>query len=248
MRLPKNTGRLIIWLLTALRALILLSAFFCAAVICCALYMVLLLFLPRKFLWRFWVRPCGWICLKTLGQQVAIEGDRPDPASGPYLYLLNHQSLIDAFLAGYAMPHRITGVGADKYFKLPIWGWMAKAHGIVPISNKSHEQAIASIRKIEGAFKAGESLLIFPEGERSKTGRLQEFKKGAFHLAKNVQPVIIPCVIRGAYESWRRGSLLVRPGTITFKFLKPIMPEEYQDLSVDELKKKLEMTIAEALN
>ncbi|MFA5124270.1 MAG: lysophospholipid acyltransferase family protein [Patescibacteria group bacterium] len=247
MRLLKQIGELIAWLLVALRSLILLPIFCCSAAICCILYIVWLLFLPREFLWHFWIRPCGWLCLKILGQRVEFKGQIPNSADGPYLYLINHQSFLDAFLVAYAMPERITGVGAAKYFRLPIWGWMMKAHGIIPVDNKDRKQAIASMKKIEKAINAGESLAVFPEGERSKTGRLQEFKKGAFHLAKNAQPVIIPCVIRGAYQSWRRGSLMVRPGIITFEFLPPILPAEYENFDFNELRKKLETVIAQAL-
>ncbi|MFA6228154.1 MAG: lysophospholipid acyltransferase family protein [Patescibacteria group bacterium] len=243
MKTTVKAGKLLYDLFGVLRSLIALLFFVLTVFICANFYMFWLLFLPRELLWRFWIRPCGWFCLKTLGQRVVIKGIIPDRAAGPYLYLINHQSFLDAFLVAYAMPQRITGVGAAKYFRLPVWGWMMKAHGIIPVDNKDRGQAIASMKKIEKAIKAGESLAVFPEGERSKTGHPQEFKKGAFHLAKNAQPVIIPCVIRGAYESWKRGSLLVRPGIITFEFLKPVTPAEYENLDFNELRRKLKKII-----
>lgn len=249
MKMLKLIWQTITWPFSALLALFFLVIFTPSTIVYCLLYTLWLWlrFLPREFLWRFWVRPCGWLCLKSLGQWVEIKGEIPDPANGPYLFLPNHLSFIDAFLTAHAIPLRITALGSAKYFKLPIWGWMMKAHGVLPVDNKDHERALASVKKAEEAIKNGESLVIFPEGQRSKSGKLQKFKKGAFHLAKNTDVTIIPCIISGAYKSWRRGNLMVRPGIVSFTFLKPISAKEYENLSVVELKDKLEAIMAEAV-
>jgi 1-acyl-sn-glycerol-3-phosphate acyltransferase len=224
-----KTMMLITVLLRRILSLYYLTVFSIAVFICATLYFIFLLFYPREGLWRVWVRPCAWLCLRLAGQKIVIKGNIPDLRSGPYLYLINHQSFFDAFLLGWVMPNRITALGAANYFKWPIWGWMLKLHGFIPVERGNHEQAISSIKFAEWLVGRGNSVVIFPEGERSLTGNVGEFKKGAFHLAKNAQATIIPCVIDGAYQSWRRSELWVNPGTIIFEFLEPISYDEYYE-------------------
>ena len=240
---------IICWPFAALLALLMLLVFFVSVIIYSLLYTLWLAVFPAKPLWRYWVRPCGWLCLKSLGQKIVVKGKIPSEQNGPYLYLSNHQSFLDAFLVAYAMPHHITALGAAKYFKLPIWGWMMKAHGVVPVDHANHNRAVAAVSQGEETIKNGFSLVIFPEGERSRTGKLQKFKKGAFHLARNTGVTIIPFTIEGTFQSWPRGSLLVQPGTITVTFLEPIPAERYMFFNdVGELKDLVENRIAQALN
>lgn len=213
-----------IWLKSA----VYLIAFVWSASIFSIMYLVLLsLFLPRNFLWRYFVRPGCWCCLRLTGQKVKIESQYPDRQNGPYLYLANHESLLDAFLFGQALPDRATALGAKLYFYLPLWGWMMKLHGIIPVDQRRHSQAVGAVSKAEQAIGRGESVVVFPEGERSVDGKIQRFKKGAFHLAKNTHVTIVPCVIDGPYRSWRRNSWLIKSGTLRLKFLEPITYAEY---------------------
>ena len=80
------------------------------------------------------------------------------------------------------------------------------------------------------------SFLIAPEGTRSKDGSLGEFKKGAFHLAKNTGASIIPIIINGAYEAKNINDWRLRPGTIKVYFSDSISEHIYKNMSVEELR------------
>lgn len=210
-----------------LQSIMYLVAIFIAVMSCSAVYIVLLLFLPKEFLWRYWVRPCAWSCLRVAGQRIVVIGTAPLPGTGPYLYLLNHESFLDSLMMAYAIKHRAVPLAAKNFFKIPVWGQMMKSHGIIPVNRYDRIEALASVSEAEKAISRGESIIIFPEGQRTIDGELNEFKKGAFHLAKNTGVTIVPCVIYGAYQSWRRNSLQIKSGTIILRFLEPIPSEEY---------------------
>ena len=80
--------------------------------------------------------------------------------------------------------HYFTGVGAIEQFSYPVWGFLAKKYGLIPIERKKIGSAIRSLAEVENTLKNGISAMIAPEGTRTRTGNLGSFKKGAFHVQK----------------------------------------------------------------
>jgi len=134
-----------------------------------------------------------------------------------------------------AMSGKVTAVAAEDYFYIPIWGAIMKRYGIIPIRRKIHDQAMRSMEAAKDAMLQGTSILMFPEGTRTKTGELQPFKIGAFKLALNAHPTIVPMAIIGAYEAKNCNSFFVRPGKIRCRFGRQILPEEYSEKDPTEL-------------
>ena len=171
------------------------------------------------------------------GQRIKVYGEIPKPKSGPYLYLMNHESLFDHFAIGRYIKHYVTAIAKFEQFKYPLWGHVAKYYGVEPIDRSNTKKAIKSLKKVEKEIiKNKVSFLIAPEGTRSKDGSLGEFKKGAFHLAKNTGASIIPVVINGAYEAKNTKDWRLRPGTISVYFSDSISKDIYKDMSVEELR------------
>ena len=105
------------------------------------------------------------------GQWLRVEGQRPQKDGQPYLYLFNHESLMDAFMLGGAVKHYITAVGAEYQFSYPIWGTLAKRHGAISIKRDKLKKAIHSLDKAEEAIRKGISFIISPEGTRTLSGQ-----------------------------------------------------------------------------
>lgn len=78
------------------------------------------------------------------------------------------------------------------------------------------------------------SLVIFPEGTRSKTGRLLPFKKGFIHIALQSRLPIVPIVLTGTHLAWRKGSLRVRPAPLTVKYLPPIKTDDWEAKKIND--------------
>jgi len=142
----------------------------------------------------------------------------------PVVYLANHSSTLDVVTCS-----RVTSTGTIAIVKKELLvhpiGWIAWLNGTIFIDRSSREKAIKSVNSISGLLrKHGLSVCVFPEGTRSKDGRLQPFKKGAMHLAMQSKVPIVPVVVTGAHKLWGRKGWGVKcdGDPIEIKFLPAI--------------------------
>ncbi|MCJ7801406.1 MAG: 1-acyl-sn-glycerol-3-phosphate acyltransferase [Candidatus Marinimicrobia bacterium] len=204
-------------------------------VISAGTYLFVALFISPKRLHPLARFLCRFMLLGA-GQIIKIKGEIPDPKDGPHLYLFNHQSLLDQFLIAGTIKEYISAVGADYQFSWPIWGRLIKRYGAIPIVRKDLSKAIYSLKLAEDEIRKGTSFLISPEGTRTLTGKMGEFKKGPFHLSLNTGITIIPIGLIGAYDSKQKNDWRIYPGMVTVRIGKPVKKEYYQKMSVDELR------------
>ncbi len=170
------------------------------------------------------------------GQIIKVEGELPTFKDGPYLYLFNHQSLLDQFVIGAIVKGYLSAVGGDFQFKWPIWGQLIRRIGAIPIVRKDLAKAIHSLSLVEVEIKNGTSFMISPEGTRTITGKMGVFKKGPFHLSLNTGVTIIPMGIIGAYRAKSRKDWRIYPGIIRVVIGDPVWHNYYKDMSVEELR------------
>ena len=206
-----------------------------AFVVSTGTYLFAALFISPKKLYSL-ARIRSRFMLLSAGQIIKVEGEIPDPKNGPHLYLFNHQSLIDQFLIAGTVKEYITAVGADYQFSWPIWGRVIKRLGAIPIVREDLAKAIHSLSLAEDEIRKGTSFLIAPEGTRTLTGKMGEFKKGIFHLSLNTGITIIPIGLIGAYNSKQKNDWRIYPGRITVRIGKPVKKDYYQKMSIDELR------------
>ncbi len=206
-----------------------------------------MIFIPSYKLHNL-ARAIAWTVIITGGQWLKIKGNVPLKENGPYLYLFNHQSVFDAFMLVASARHYFTGIGAVEQFSYPVWGFLAKKYGLIPIERKKIHSAIGSLTEVENALKNGVSAMIAPEGTRTLTGELGAFKKGAFHVAKNTGITIIPLGLVGAFEAKNKNDWRVRPGVLSTIFGDPITKKDYEDLSIEDLRDLVRSKILELTN
>jgi long-chain acyl-CoA synthetase len=146
----------------------------------------------------------------------------------PYLICPNHQSYIDPFLVCSTYPRRVLQnvfhVGASMYFTNAAMAQLARLINVVPID--PDVQLRRAMRAGAAGLRAGKILNIYPEGQRSFDGHLQEFKKGAAILATELNLPIVPVALDGAYRIWPRKSWRFRLAKIKISFGKPILAHE----------------------
>jgi len=207
------------------------------------IYSTAIIFFPASKLHPL-ARVLAVLFMLFAGQWFRVKGQAPDPNKGPYLYLINHESLFDGFMLLAAVKHYFTGVGAYEQFSYPVWGFLVKKYGVIPIVRQKLDNAITSLEKAEDAVKKGISLMIAPEGTRTLTGRLNVFKKGPFHVAMNTNITIVPVGLVGAYDAKNKNDWRIRPGVLTTVFGDPITYDEYKDLSLDDLRNMVRLKIA----
>jgi 1-acyl-sn-glycerol-3-phosphate acyltransferase len=153
------------------------------------------------------------------------------------LLLFQHSSNLDGYLIQADCPMAFKWIGKKSILLIPIIGWLGYAYGaILYIDRENQQKAIKTLQKARDVMhKYRRSVAIAPEGTRSVTGQLVPFKKGPFHLAKDVKAPLLPVVIFGASELWPRNQFFTDTGRVVVRYLKPIKVEEYERLDYNEL-------------
>ena len=195
----------------------------------------LLFIVPQKNLYLL-IRPLCWSWCFFAGQWLVKEGSLPSKKHQPYLYMFNHSSMFDQFMIGAYINHYLTAVAAIEIFKYPLWGQVLNKYGIIPIYRKRIKKALSSLSEAEERILSGASILIAPEGTRTTDGKLGNFKKGPFHLAKNSGATIIPIGLIGAFEAKKKTDWRIKPGQLIVKFGDPITSVEYSKMSIVDLR------------
>ena len=180
--------------------------------------------LSKNYLFRFARVLCKAILI-TVGQRVEVNGSLPALSMGPYIYMFNHTSLLDTFIMIATLPEFVAAVGKSEQFQVPLWGWILRRWGAVPIDRSNLARAKESLNVVQDALHKGRSLLIAPEGTRSCDGSLGPLKKGPFHLSINTRSCIVPVRIHGAFAAKNRNSWLLTPTTITVHYGSCIQPD-----------------------
>ena len=209
---------------------------------------LLFFIIPKKKLYIL-IKPLCWSWCFFAGQWLVNKTEIPSPKNQPYLYMFNHSSMFDQFMIGAYISHYLTAVAAIEVFKYPIFGFIIKQYGIIPIIRTNIKKAINSLSVVEQSLNEGVSFLISPEGTRSNTGLLGEFKKGPFHLAKNTNTTIIPIGLLGAFRAKKKNDWRLSPGKLLVKFGEPITSDQFKHMSIEQLrdlvKKKISLLINE---
>lgn len=175
------------------------------------------------------------VLIRIMGIDLKVSGRKYINPHQTYLIMGNHQSLFDLFVIPAAIPLVFTGLEAAYHFSIPIWGYLIRKWGCIPIQRGNLEQAKKSLEQARVTLATGLSIAVLPEGHRTRTGEMAPFKKGPFHLAKNTRAPILPFGISGLYGFQQRGGFHLKPGVVNVRIGKPISYESYAPLSVVEL-------------
>jgi len=160
------------------------------------------------------------------------------PATGPLLFVSNHQSFFDPVLVGYGLDREVDYMARDTLFKNPIFDKLIRSLNAFPV--KRGEADLAAVKDTLRRLRDQRAVLLFPEGTRTVDGRILEFKPGLYLLARKADVPIIPVVIDGAYEAWPRTSSIPRPlKPIHVAYGKPIMPEDLKKYKPEEFVRML---------
>jgi 1-acyl-sn-glycerol-3-phosphate acyltransferase len=192
--------------------------------------------------------PRAWskMMLRAAGVRVVVENAEAIDPEVAQVVVANHVSWFDvAVLAAYT-PGPYVFVAKKEVGRTPLFGRAVKACGYIFIDRKDRSGALQSLgiarRRLE---EDGSSVIMFPEGTRSATGKLTPFKKGAFVLAIQTGAAVVPTAIFGSRAVMRKGSFWIRPGVIRVRFGDPIPVEGYTIDQRNELTEKAWNSLAQ---
>ena len=153
----------------------------------------------------------------------------------PHIFVMNHQSMIDIVTAFVAIPVNIRFVAKQVLKYVPFLGWYMWATGMIFVDRGNRERALRSLEEAGARIRSGSNILAYPEGTRSRDGRIMPFKKGPFAVALKAGVPIIPVALEGAGRVLPSDGFGVRPGTIRVKFGAPIPTAGIPDAGRDGL-------------
>lgn len=180
--------------------------------------------------------------LLTLFWSFRTAGSRHVPATGPVLILANHGSYIDPVLIGLAVRRRTWFMARKTLFRPAFFAWYLRSMNTLPVDQEG--VAKEGLRLSVDLLQANQSLLIFPEGERTGTGEMIPFKPGIALILRKAPVPVVPLGIAGAFDAYPRGQLLPRlsplfwPPTgaaIAVSMGEPIPPSAYQGMERERL-------------
>jgi 1-acyl-sn-glycerol-3-phosphate acyltransferase len=145
------------------------------------------------------------------------------------IFVANHQSYFDIFALSGFLPVQIRWMAKASLFKLPFVGWSMTAAGYIPVKREDKRKAYQSFMETVEKIKTGKSVVIFPEGTRSRDGTIGAFKKGGQLLAVRSGAPMVPVTIVGAWKIVKKGSGVIRPGNIRIIISPPVTVEKGAD-------------------
>ncbi|HLP16769.1 MAG TPA: lysophospholipid acyltransferase family protein [Bacteroidota bacterium] len=183
-----------------------------------------LLYLPfdKKGTYYFWIGS-HWSMLSLWLCRIKVDakGKEHIPSNGNYIIVSNHASFFDIPAIMSIFPQaRIMFKKELSY--IPLWGWALKWGYHIMVDRGRSTEAMKSLERAIGDIKAGGSVLLFAEGTRSRDGRLQPFKRGAFQMAARTGVPILPVILNGTYAIQPKGSFDIRPRTIEMIIGEPV--------------------------
>ncbi|HEX7243644.1 MAG TPA: lysophospholipid acyltransferase family protein [Longimicrobiaceae bacterium] len=177
------------------------------------------------------VRAAG-VRIETRG----LENVRPEAQ----VIVSNHVSWFDIFALASVLPVPFHFVAKKELERIPLFGAAWKAAGHVSIDRSNRQLALESLRRAgEQIRRERSAVIIYPEGTRSRTGRLQPFKKGAFMLAVEAGVPVVPTVMVGSYDVMRPDSWRIRPRPVQIHFAEPIPTDGYGGSSGEALMERV---------
>ena len=166
-----------------------------------------------------------WLGLALAGIRVDVVGRENILVGRPAVYAANHRSSIEPPVVFFALrslfPH-LSILYKAELRRLPILVWAFDAAGFVPLERANSGQSLPAVDRAAKVLAGGRSFMIFPEGTRSRTSDLLPFKKGGFVMAIQAQAPVVPVAVSGSGTALKRGSMVIRSGTIRVEFAPAI--------------------------
>jgi 1-acyl-sn-glycerol-3-phosphate acyltransferase len=187
--------------------------------------------------------------LVPAGSPLEVRGRQHVDRSRSYVVVANHLSILDIMACFAAIPIPIRFLAKKELFKIPLLATAMRAIGIVEVDRQARSAVHETVnRQAKELVASGRSLIIYPEGTRSRDGTLRSFKKGAFTMAVAGQIPVLPVTLHGTYQAWRPDRPWIYGGKITVVIDPPIPTEGMGREDVRRLAEQSRAVIASRLS
>ena len=184
----------------------------------------------------YWVGRKIWgpILLLLVGGKLIVKGKENIDPSKTYIYTANHMSNFDIPILFAITSVSLHFIAKKELKKIPLFGWCIAAMGMIFVDRKNRIKAIESMKVAGQLIKSGKNVIAFPEGKRSRSRKIERFRKGTFVIAHSAQVDIIPIAIKGSEVLHKPGGLKFRPGKVYINIGEPIKAELFVNKKPEE--------------
>jgi len=173
-------------------------------------------------------------------------GVKIDDPRRPYVILSNHESFVDMLLLSH-LPWEMKWLSKETVFKIPLVGWLMSMAGDVRLIRGNKASIVEAMKDCSDRLGKRTSVMLFPEGTRTRDGSLGQFKDGAFRLAIEHQVPILPMVVNGTREALQAGSWKMNVTDAEVRVMEPIPTTGLTLDDVPELRERVRNIIAAEL-
>lgn len=192
---------------------------------------------------KWWSRFTCWLALC----RIKSSGHENLHRNQSYVFVANHQGAFDIFLTYGFLNQNIKWVQKASLRKIPLVGYASQMAGHVFVDNSSLTSRANTIKKAKKEIVEGTSIMLFPEGARSRNGKLNRFKRGAFQIAFDLKLPVVPLTLNGPFNVLRRGSLCLNPSRMELIIHQPIFTENLTETDIPDLIDQARTVIHSAL-
>jgi len=189
-------------------------------------------------------RTWSWLILKTSGIGVRVEGLERVTPNNPTVYCANHQSAMDIPVLFVNLPLQFRFVAKRSLFNIPFLGWHLHRSGHIPVDRDRPREALKSMRMAAEEIRQGKSVLLFPEGHRSRDGQMLPFKAGSFYIAILAEVPIVPITLNGTANVLKPDTYHVRAGQTEMIVHPPVATQGLSLKDADKLSEQVRAIIA----
>ena len=179
------------------------------------------LFERRGYFAHWCARTWSRLILATTGVHVAVTGLERLVPGRTYVFVSNHQSIYDIPILFWALPYQLRIIAKESLGRFPFLGWHLRRTGHMLVDRRRPDRA-AIFDWASSLTSQGLSLLVFPEGTRSRDGRVGRFKGGSFYLALEAGLPVVPLSVVGSRHVMLKGRLATYPGRVRLVVHQPI--------------------------
>ncbi len=200
---------------------------------------------PKMLWFRFARLLCRVFC--EIFFRIRVYGKENVPDKGAFLLVGNHQSLLDPVFCGICLKRPLYFLARDTLFANRLFGWLISSVNTIPV--RRDQADLPAMKKVVSKLKEGSGVCLFPEGTRTRDGKITPFKPGFSLICRRGGAAVVPVVIDGAFECWPRHKKIFSPGGhIVICYGKRITAEQVKEMNDRELAENLTDTLRQMQN
>ena len=181
--------------------------------------------------------------IRATGARYQVDAMPPIDFSVPHIFVMNHQSMLDIACAFASIPVNLRFVAKNVLKFVPFLGWFMWLTGMIFVDRSRGTQAVRSFAKAAVKIREGASIIVFPEGTRSRDGSILPFKRGPFALALQAGVAIVPVAIEGSGQVLGAGGFRLAPGLVRLRIGQPIATAGRAAHERDQLRREVRLAL-----